>query len=139
MLKQCCHKYYLGMLNDDMTMIDHLVLYIDTILPNGRKVVVPCVDKTFESEDSLRAFFNAKVFVQDFFGHKDDSRTFIMPAPEDETEIVKHNIPYQILREFGEKIEKNQKKCDPDIAKVINDNFWSLLGEDDDTGNQTIH
>lgn len=152
MALQHCYKYYLALLNDDMTMIEHLILYIDTIKPNGRTVVIPGLEKTFESEDLLEAFLTAMRYIQDFFGCRDNDKTFITPAWQNETEYIQHNIPYeagemklpekeildshdQILKEFHEKLAKNQKKCDTDIAKVTNENFWDMLGDNNDSGN----
>lgn len=144
MITQHCYKYYFVMLNDDMTMIKHLVLYIDMLEKNGRTIEVPGLGKTFHTVDKLQAFTVAMKYIQDHFEHHDNDRTFITPVWQDETEYIKHDIPYdgkkigrpkketldthdQILQEFGKKLVENQEKLDPEFAKAVDENFWNLV------------
>lgn len=141
---QHCYKYYMGLLNEDMTMIKHLILYIDTIGEEDRTVVVPGLDKTFHTEDMLQAFTDAMKYIQDHFEHYDNDKTFVTPAWQGETEYIKHDIPYedgkikmpegetldthdQILQEFGQKLLEKQEKLDPEIVEIVDKNFWELV------------
>ena len=36
----------------------------------------------------------------------------------------------EILKDFAEKMMKNSKDLDPEIAKIIDENFWEMLNEE---------
>jgi len=125
-MKQHCYKYYFGMLSEDKTTIEHLVTYIDTIKGDGsRTVEVPMLSKTFYGKDIMEPFFEAMKEIESSFGEYDDSRKFIMPAWQDDTEHARHNIPFDKVTNYLNIIET--KKIEKDIADLVQKNFWELI------------
>jgi hypothetical protein len=135
MIIQHCHRYYLGLLSKDMTMVEHFILYIDYINEDGTRTIdVPLLKQTFYTLDAHEAFVKAMEAITDYYDHHDNSRTFIMPSWQGEIRETIENIKVengQVLYEVRKKLEESQKPMPRDIAEVVNKNFWDLIGDDD--------
>lgn len=125
-MEQHCYKYYFGMLSEDKTMIDHLVLYIDTIHDDeSRTVEVPLLKKTFEKGNIIEPFFEAISAIQKEFGMYSSDRAFVMPAWQGDEEPVRHNIQFEKLAKYIKAME--DEKFNKDIEKPIQKNFWDFI------------
>jgi len=141
-------KNYLGLLNNDKTMIEYLVLYEDTIDRNGknRQIYVPLLDKTFKSEDNMRAFHEAMHAIEEYVGWNGKSEnSFISVAWQGEVTTVRTNIPFdekghiiikndvlddlhnQLLEEFYDRFVEKQKDKEQKPVETDTKNFWDLV------------
>lgn len=44
-----------------------------------------------------------------------------------EENAYKYEVREEILENFAKKLIDNQVQLDPDIAKVLNENFWDMI------------
>jgi len=84
------------------------------------------MDKEF-IEDLARKYANVCEFKSDFPHDWESVFDGYVEGFKTAQRLVNNNDHIAVVRERFSEFVENQKDLDPEIAKIVNDNFWDML------------